>query len=154
MENTVQKIEKSFEIVQQLIDHTAREVLEFKVAPKQWSMKEILGHLCDSAIHNLQRFVEVQYEPKPYKVRDYNQVELVVANNYQHLHTEQILNLWLALNKQIISLIKSQTSETFQYEIITCDGKSKILKWLMEDYALHLEHHIQQMIKLGDFVAF
>ena len=34
-------------------------------APQKWSKKEILGHLCDSAIHNLQRFINIQFEKQP-----------------------------------------------------------------------------------------
>jgi len=34
--------------------------------PHKWSRKEILGHLCDSAINNLERFIKIQYEEQPY----------------------------------------------------------------------------------------
>ncbi len=37
----------------------AEELLE-RPAPGKWSKKEILGHLIDSAINNLKRFVDVQ----------------------------------------------------------------------------------------------
>jgi ribosome biogenesis SPOUT family RNA methylase Rps3 len=33
--------------------------------PKKWSKKQILGHLVDSGINNLQRFTEIQFEEKP-----------------------------------------------------------------------------------------
>lgn len=148
MQETIYKIENSFEIVQQLFSQIPCEEAEYKITPEKWSKKEILGHLCDSAINNLQRFTEVQYEPKPYTVRKYKQDELVLANDYQHAPMEQILTLWFALNKQIVSLIKYQTTETLNYEIITAGFKSQTLKWLMEDYAIHLEHHVQQMIKI------
>ncbi|NJN28609.1 MAG: DinB family protein [Cyclobacteriaceae bacterium] len=46
-------------------------------SPGKWSKKEVLGHLIDSGINNLQRFTEIQYESKPYKVREYKQDELV-----------------------------------------------------------------------------
>ncbi|OAB37390.1 hypothetical protein PMSM_04820 [Paenibacillus macquariensis subsp. macquariensis] len=34
--------------------------------PHKWSKKEMLGHLCDSAINNLERFIKIQYEPQPF----------------------------------------------------------------------------------------
>ncbi|MDB5012311.1 MAG: hypothetical protein JWQ25_513 [Daejeonella sp.] len=149
MQDTINKIENAFKVVQQLFSQTSEEEAEFKATPQKWSKKEILGHLCDSAINNLQRFTEVQYESKPYNVRKYKQDELVRANNYQQIPIEQTLNLWLALNKQIISLIKYQTIKTLNFEIITGNYDLQSLKWLMEDYAIHMEHHIQQIRKVS-----
>ena len=37
---------------------------EVKIDTNKWSKKEILGHLIDSAINNLQRFTEIQYSEK------------------------------------------------------------------------------------------
>ena len=144
MEYTVNQIKNSFKIVRELILQTSAEEAEFKARPEKWSKKQILGHLCDSAINNLQRFTEVQYESKPYKIMGYKQDELVLANDYQHAPIEQILNLWLALNTQIIALIINQTNETLQYEIII-GAELKTLRWLMEDYATHLHHHVKQL---------
>lgn len=144
MRNTINQIENSIKIVQELILQTSAEEAEFKATPEKWSKKEILGHLCDSAINNLQRFTEAQYEPKPYKIKSYKQDELVLANDYQHTPIEQILNLWIALNTHIIALIINQTNETLQYEIIM-GAELKTLKWLMEDYATHLHHHVKQL---------
>src|SRR5215510_4964344 len=56
-----------------------------KPAPGKWSKKEILGHLIDSAINNLQRFIEVQFLPQPYHIVSYKQNELVAVNHYQDL---------------------------------------------------------------------
>ena len=58
--------------------------LSQKSAPEKWSKKEILGHLIDSGVNNLQRFTEIQFEDKPYRIKKYNQDGLVVANDYQH----------------------------------------------------------------------
>ncbi|WP_369436042.1 hypothetical protein [Lysinibacillus fusiformis] len=41
--------------------------------PEKWS-KKISGHLCDSANHNLERFIKVQYEKQPFVLTPYNQV--------------------------------------------------------------------------------
>ena len=57
-------------------------VVLHKRASEKWSQKEMLGHLIDSGINNLQRFTEVQFETKSYRIRDYNQNELPKANNY------------------------------------------------------------------------
>jgi|TARA_R110000737_G_scaffold264685_1_gene272514 hypothetical protein len=62
--------------------------------PKKWSKKEILGHLIDSGINNLQRFTEIQFSDRPYVIRKYNQNELVIVNDYQNAEIKEILDFW------------------------------------------------------------
>ena len=57
--------------------------LSFKSKPSKWAKKEILGHLIDSGIYNLQRFTEIQCIEKPYRIQSYAHNELVKANRYQ-----------------------------------------------------------------------
>jgi hypothetical protein len=51
-------------------------------SPNKWSKKEILGHLCDSAINNMERFVKIQYEEQPYVIPSYNQEQWVGLQHY------------------------------------------------------------------------
>ena len=80
----------------------SKEELLSKSAPNKWSRLEILGHLIDSAINNLKRFTEIQFQPQPYQVVSYQQNELVAVNNYQNLPVAHLLDLWKTLNQQII----------------------------------------------------
>lgn len=117
-----------------------------KASEAEWSKKEILGHLVDSAINNLQRFTEIQFHDKPYEIRGYQQDELVKANNYQQADTGQLLALWLALNHRIGDVMALQTAETLSFEVRFASGEIANLKFLMEDYVTHLEHHMDQII--------
>ncbi|WP_425593380.1 DinB family protein [Aquimarina algiphila] len=112
----------------------------------KWSKKEILGHLIDSAIHNLQRFTEVQFEPKPYIVRKYNQNDLVKVNRYQECTIENIVELWSTLNKQIIFVIKNLSAEELNYKIDIEEDDLKTLDWLIVDYVEHIQHHSKQIL--------
>ena len=120
--------------------------LSHKPSPAKWSKKEILGHLIDSGINNLQRFTEIQFENKPFPIRRYNQNQLVIANDYQHADVRHLLSLWLAINHRIMHIMDLQTSTTLAYEITLPDGSSSDLKFLMEDYVTHLEHHLDQIM--------
>ncbi len=123
---------------------TDEEILEFKPENK-WSKKEILGHLIDSAIHNLVRFTEIHYSPKPYHYRTYNQEDLVNIGQYQSADCNELIQLWLSLNKQILRIFKSVNSEALHYEIELNDKSIINLRFLMSDYVDHLEHHIKQI---------
>ena len=129
----------------ELISKLSEEEMSFKKDPNKWSRKEILGHLIDSAINNLQRFTEIQYTEKPYIIRKYNQNELVKVNDYQNSEIQELLNFWIAINKRIEKVIERQTEETLKYKVQINDEKMVDFKFLIKDYIDHLVHHLQQI---------
>jgi hypothetical protein len=144
MQNTIFKFEQLLNessIHFLVIDNA---VLELK-NPGKWSKKEILGHLVDSAIHNLVRFTEINYLEKPYHHRPYSQTDLVRLNQYQTMDIIELTQLWLSLNKQIIRIFKNADEKTLDYQIILSDQSVIDLKFLMTDYVEHLEYHINQI---------
>ena len=120
---------------------------EVKIDTNKWSKKEILGHLIDSAINNLQRFTEIQYSEKPYKIRAYNQDTLVKYNDYQNKNNQNLFDLWLHLNRHILEIIKNQTDKTLAYQLILPNGTLTNLQFLIEDYIEHLFYHVSQINK-------
>ncbi len=120
-------------------------ILVQKPSNNKWSKKEILGHLIDSAINNLQRFTEITFWDKPYLVRRYNQDKLVIANDYQNANLENLISLWLALNIQVQRVIESFDENQLQYLLIIPSGEFKDLQFLATDYIEHMEHHFNQI---------
>lgn len=147
MTETTNKLEQLLKSGLEYISKTSESELMEKISPEKWSKKEILGHLIDSGINNLQRFTEIQFENKPYKIRNYRQDELVRVNNYQNEETKEITNFWLSINNRIKSLIEQQTEKTLNYEIVLANDNISDLRFLITDYVDHLEHHIDQIIK-------
>jgi hypothetical protein len=145
MELQIKKIEALLSIINEYFNSVSDAVLEFKPSQDKWSKKEILGHLVDSAIHNLVRFTEINYVEKPYHHRPYRQNDLVNLNQYQTMDTNELLQLWLSLNKQIIRVFKNVDDKALDYKIILNDQSVIDLKFLMTDYVEHMEHHINQI---------
>ncbi|MCM3213023.1 DinB family protein [Niallia taxi] len=115
-------------------------------APSKWSKKEILGHLCDSAINNLGRFLQVQYEEQPYVIQPYNQVQWVILQNYQERPLQDIVTLFQTLNNQIVHVLQNIPSEKLSYICDIGNNEEKTLEWLIQDYLEHMEHHIYNQI--------
>jgi hypothetical protein len=118
----------------------------FKPKPGKWSRKELLGHLVDSAGTNLRRFVYAQYKQKEKIV--YYQDEWVKYQNYQKADTGEIILLWKLLNLQIIRTMENMPEEKHGN---VCDtGKEApelhSLSFLMEDYVVHLNYHLRQIL--------
>lgn len=144
MQNTILKFKQLLDENATYLPTIDNAVFEVKISGK-WSKKEILGHLVDSAIHNLIRFTEINYLEKPYHHRPYSQNDLVNLNQYQTMDSNELVQLWLSLNKQIIRIFKSVDEKALDYQIIINDESVIDLKFMMTDYVEHLEYHILQI---------
>lgn len=131
------------EVPQMVLKQTA--VLKEKSTPEKWSKLEILGHLIDSGINNLQRFTEIRFMPSPYVVRSYPQNELVIANAYQNAEPQELLNLWSAINGRIKLIMQAVSEDELSLPLNLGDDSNKDLRFLMTDYVDHLEHHLNQL---------
>lgn len=123
------------------------EQVSIKPSPTNWSKKEILGHLVDSAQNNLRRFVVAQYEENPRIT--YNQDKWVEILNYQHFDISELVTLWHLVNKQIVSTLRNTTDEAAERNVQT--EELQTIKWLAGDYNKHLKHHIHQVLELEPF---
>ena len=65
----------------------------------------------------------------------------------QNKDINELFALWVSLNKQIKFIIDNQTASTLTYTVILPTGEIKNLKFLINDYADHLEHHLDQIYR-------
>ena len=148
MRATINKLEWLLTLTKEYISKASDAELNHKASPEKWSKKEIIGHLIDSGINNLQRFTSVQIEKEPFRIRPMKQIELVEANDYQHAEIEELLAFLTSINIRIknLMLLQDAQSLTTKIELYT-KGNMSDLRYLMEDYVVHFEHHINQIIK-------
>lgn len=120
------------------------EQRKFKPSPDKWSKKEILGHLIDSARYNLQRFSEIIITEGIYSVKSYDQTNLVRINDYQNVDDFELFILWQVLNKRIIHILGTIKEGHLNKQIIS-GNEPFTLAWLINDYMVHLQHHLNQI---------
>jgi hypothetical protein len=108
--------------INQFIEITDRHPIDWerKLSAEKWSNKEIIGHLCDSAQINLQRFVRCTYEEN-FKLI-YEQDEWVKAQLYQDMNVADLLQLWRLLNLQIARVLDNYSKDRLQ---VKCDNNKK-----------------------------
>lgn len=116
-----------------------------KLAPDKWSKQEILGHLIDSAVNNLQRFTECLPSNEPYIVSNYNQDLLVRTNGYQQADKAELLSFWLAINRRIGHVMDLKSEEELGQQVLLPTGSVRDLRFLMTDYIEHLKYHLTQI---------
>ncbi len=120
--------------------------LLYRRGPDRWSKKEELGHLIDSAINNHSRFVLVQTTPQPFQLLAYNQDNWVHLAAYQHFPADELLALWTSYNRLIMHLLAQIPESVLAVESLTPNNNPVTLNWLINDYVLHLEHHVRQIV--------
>ncbi len=113
-----------------------------KLSSEKWSIKEIFGHLIDSAANNYQRFVRLQETDKLiFPSYDYNWIEIIKYNSYPYI---QIIEPWKQYNLLLCHIFENISDSTLN-NIWIIDNNKLTLKFLITDYIDHLEIHLKQL---------
>ncbi|MBV9444233.1 MAG: DinB family protein [Acidobacteriaceae bacterium] len=115
-------------------------------APGKWSPKEELGHLIDSAANNHIRFVRGALEPQV-RGPGYAQDEWVRLHGYGAMTWDAILDFWLAYNRFLVRLVERIPDERLASEYSVASNPPVTLEFLIDDYILHMQHHIDQLLR-------
>lgn len=143
----------SSEILQSLIEMVPDRIRDLsdeimsEHAFGKWSRREILGHLCDSAVNNQARFIRAQYE-QPLVVPGYNQDQWARLQGYHDMDTEDILVLWTIQNSHLLKIVERISDESM--ESLTCQvetGAPVTLSQLLNQYLDHQSHHLEQIFE-------
>ncbi len=138
---TYEKIVDDFEIL--MIQN--QNISEVKLGPSKWTLKEIVGHLIDSASNNHQRFVRLQIDNKV-TFPGYGAEEWVRLSNIQNLDYRFVVGFWKMYNQFLINLIKRIKPLNMQNVWKTNAGQEYTLELLIEDYFTHMKSHYQMFI--------
>ena len=114
-------------------------------APGTWSAREILGHLVDSACNNHRRFV-IGQDVGPVAYDGYEQDAWVARQRYVEQPVRDIVALWVAYNRHLAHVIASVPEAMLSHTGRAPGGNGEVtLGFLMEDYVVHLRHHLDQL---------
>jgi DinB superfamily len=150
MQEVITQLNQRIESVKTYISGLSEAELQAKSSPEQWSKKEVLGHLIDSAQSNIRRMVVGQYQSEAHII--YRQNEWVKAADYQHYNSEDLLQFWILLNKHFCQVLKNLPLENYQTitnwgnETTPMLGQDFVtLQFVANDYIRHLDHHLKQL---------
>ena len=140
--NSIERLRFLCDHIPDLLNQIDDKVFSKKEQNNKWSKKEILGHLIDSATNNHQRFVRAQFEVNPEIV--YDQENWNRFSFYQQMDSKNLILFWSTYNRHLISLIENMPVENLS---LNCSirGNLHSLQYLIDDYVVHLEHHLRQI---------
>ena len=115
--------------------------VQFRPSPERWTISEVIGHLCDSACNNHQRFVRAQHcdslvFPK------YEQNEWVADAGYAECEWEPLVQFWYHYNGQLAALMRRIPVDQLSTPCKITPYETCTLEFLVVDYLDHLNHHL------------
>ncbi|MBM4094041.1 MAG: DinB family protein [Planctomycetes bacterium] len=110
----------------------------------RWCKKEILGHLIDSASNNHQRFVRAQLQGG-LSFPGYEQEGWARCQAYATADWRLLVELWSSYSRHLANVIARMPDSALGAECRIEGREPVMLKWLVEDYVRHMDHHVAQL---------
>ncbi|MDD4972103.1 MAG: DinB family protein [Paludibacter sp.] len=128
------------------------EVIENRKNKQHRTIKQIVGHMIDSASNNTHRIVHLQYQPNPLIYPDYanlgNNDRWIAIQDYQHENWEDLVQLWKYTNIHIAHVIKAVNPEKLNNEWITALNVKVSLHSMIVNYTGHIRLHLNEIEEL------
>lgn len=126
-----------------------------KNSPDDWSAKETIGHLIDSAANNHQRFVRAQFTDD-LVFSGYEQDQWVSSQKYQDESWSEVIKLWSSYNLHLVHIASAipenvltrprsrHSLDQIAFNLVDKNDPAT-LEYLIRDYLDHLRHHLNQI---------
>ncbi len=116
------------------------------------TIKQILGHLIDSASNNTHRVVHLQYQESPFSFPNYatfgNNDRWIAIQDYQNEEWSDMIQLWKFSLLHFCHVINNVNPGKLNNEWISGPGKNITLETMIVDFPKHLKLHLNEIDEL------
>ena len=113
------------------------------------TIKQIVGHMVDSASNNTHRIIHLQYNASPLIYPDYanlgNNDRWIAIQNYQNENWQNLVQLWKYSNLHIAHVIDNMNPEKLNNEWISALQQRVSLEAMILDYLSHFKLHLNEI---------
>jgi len=130
----------------------SEEVISTRKNIQNRSIRQILGHLIDSASNNTHRIVHLQYRENPMTFPNYatmgNNDRWIAIQDYQHENWNNLVQLWKYANLHFIHVVRNVDQTKLENQWISGEDKLISIRENIEGYMPHLELHLAEIAEL------
>ena len=116
------------------------------------TIKQIVGHMIDSASNNTHRIVHLQYGENPLRFPNYasdgNNDKWIAIQDYQHEDWNVMINLWKYSNLHLVHVIENVDPSKLDNRWHYSEVRLISLKDGIIDYLRHLRLHLDEINEL------
>lgn len=144
MNSIANELEAIIEIYKSDFSGLDEYITSLRISQDKWTLKEIIGHLIDSASNNHQRFIRFQLS-EALEFPDYNNSEWLRTQKHQNLKFIELLLLFYYYNKLIVNIILNIDEKCLQNKWnINWDEDSTFITFekLVTHYVDHMKSHL------------
>jgi predicted MPP superfamily phosphohydrolase len=116
------------------------------------TIKQITGHMVDSATNNTHRIVHLHYQESPLIFPCYasngNNDRWISIQNYQDEDWNELVQLWKYTNVHIAHVIKNMNNEKLNNVWISGTNEEVSLEAMVVDFPRHFKLHLNEIDEL------
>jgi len=145
MKDIARQLSKIVETAAPQLSRMNSDNIGLRPSPNEWSKKEILGHLIDSAANNHQRIVRAVYRAA-HHFPAYDQNKWIEIQHYNEMSWVALVAFWVAYNNHLSHVISHSPKDA---ESCPCNiGKDERvpLEGLVKDYLRHLRLRLDDLM--------
>ena len=113
------------------------------------TIRQIIGHMVDSATNNIHRAVHLQYQDSPFTFPNYatngNNDRWIAIQNYQDEDWTILMQLWKYTNLHFVHVVENIQEGKLDQEWVSAPGKTVRLEEMVVDYLRHFELHLVEI---------
>ena len=119
------------------------------------NIRQILGHMADSASNNTHRIIHLQYQKSPFSFPNYatngNNDRWIAIQNYSQENWNDLIMLWKYLHLHLVHVIRNVDNSRLDNEWIAGPDEGNVsLKDMINDFLRHFRLHLAEIQELTD----
>ncbi|MFB6318905.1 hypothetical protein [Saccharicrinis sp. FJH54] len=129
------------------------DLLYDKINCQNRTIKQIIGHMIDSASNNTHRIVHLQYRENPLEFPNYathgNNDRWIAIQNYQEEEWFNLVQLWKYIHLHLIHVIKQVDPNKLENVWISGEENETVsLRIMISDFLRHMQLHLNEINEL------
>ena len=139
--NIIEYFSEQKDSVVKLFSSISEERSQYRYAESKWSIKEILGHLCDSERIFMTRALRFARNEKQ-ELTGFDENEYVAASNFSELPIEILINDFVKMRESHLALFKT-FNDVIWARKGTANKSEFTVSLILYIMAGHVDHHIK-----------
>lgn len=153
--NVIYGIKEGIRIWESKLQDLPTETISLKRNTQNRNIKQIVGHMVDSASNNTHRIIHLQYQINPLTFPNYatngNNDRWISIQNYEDEDWNNLIQLWKYSHLHFIHLIQNVNTEKLNNEWISGQEYGNVsLEEMIIDFLNHFNLHLKEIQELID----